>query len=73
MSKEYFETTSRILNGDVKRFVNRISYEAICNHENGLTEDYCKKLERMLRNHIEIEQYEIAEGLKQAIESLRDE
>jgi hypothetical protein len=62
MSKEYFKTTSTILNADVKRFINRISYEAICNIEDGLTEDYCKKLERMLKNHIEIEQYEIAEG-----------
>jgi hypothetical protein len=70
MKKEYFETSSTIINGDVKRFIGRVHYEAMCNIDDGLTIDYIKKLERMIKNHIELEQYEIAEGLKMCIETL---
>jgi hypothetical protein len=70
MKKEYFETTSTIIEGDVKRFIRMVHYEAMCNLDDGLTIDYIKKLERMIKNHIELEQYEIAEGLKMCIETL---
>ena len=77
MNKEYFETTSFILtdkngNQDVKRFISRINYESMCQLE-GLTDEYCKKLERLIKNHIEIEQYEIAEGLKRTLNQLKIE
>jgi hypothetical protein len=75
MIKEYFETRSSILpdkngNQDVKRFVSRINYESICQLD-GFTDEYCKKLEKLITNHIEIEQYEIAEGLKQTLNQLK--
>ncbi len=70
MKKEYFETTSTIMEGDVKRFIDRVHYEAMCNLD-GSINNYCRRLERMIKNHIELEQYEIAEGLKMTIESLK--
>ena len=70
MKKEYFETTSTIMEGDIKRFIGRVHYEAMCNLD-GSIDSYLKRLEIMIKNHIELEQYEIAEGLKMTIESLR--
>lgn len=75
MIKEYFETTSSILtdkngNQDLKRFIERINYESMCQLE-GSTDEYCKKLEKLINNHIEIEQYEIAEGLKRTLNQLK--
>lgn len=71
MKKEYFETTSTIKEGDIKRFIGRVHYEAMCNLYDGTIDSYCKRLEVMIKNHIELEQYEIAEGLKMTIESLK--
>lgn len=71
MKKEYFETTSTIKEGDIKRFIGRVHYEAMCNLDDGTIDSYCKRLEVMIKNHIELEQYEIAEGLKMAIETLK--
>jgi hypothetical protein len=70
MKKEYFETTSTIMEGDIKRFIGRVHYEAMCNLDASI-DSYCKRLEIMIKNHIELEQYEIAEGLKMTIESLK--
>lgn len=35
MKKEYFETTSTIKEGDIKRFIGRVHYEAMCNLDDG--------------------------------------
>jgi len=71
-NKEYFETCSRILNNDTKRFIDRICYEAYCNYD-GIASEYCESLERMIKNHVEKEEYEIAEGLKQCKEKIEEE
>ncbi len=75
MIKEYFLTTSSILpdkngNPDIKRYIERISYESFCGLE-GTTDEYCKKLEKLINNHVEIEEYEIAEGLKMTLNEVR--
>ena len=74
--KQYFETGSRILPNknnepDVSRFINRISFEAI-NGLEGTIQGYCKYLEAIMKNHVDIEQYEIAEGLRRAINQLKE-
>jgi hypothetical protein len=71
-NKEYFETFSIILNNDIKRFIDRICYEAYC-HYDSQSNQYLEKLERMIKNHVEKEEYEIAEGLKQCKEKIEDE
>jgi hypothetical protein len=71
-NKEYFETCSKILNNDTKRFIQRISFEAYCNYDIPYSE-YCELLERMIKNHVEIEEYEIAEGLKLCLNKIKDE
>ena len=58
------------MEGDIKRFIGRVHYEAMCNLDVSI-DSYCKRLEIMIKNHIELEQYEIAEGLKMTIESLK--
>lgn len=70
MENEYFETCSVILNNDTKRFIERISYEAFCSL-NGTEQEYCERLETLIRNHVEKEEYEIAEGLKFCIEFIK--
>jgi hypothetical protein len=72
MKTEYFETCSRILNNDTKRFIDRICFEAYCNYDKPQKE-YCKSLETMIKNHVQIEEYEIAEGLKLCLNKIKDE
>jgi protein-arginine kinase activator protein McsA len=75
--EKFFDTSSRILsdkngNPDVARFIERISYEAYISL-NGNTKSYCDELKTMMQNHVHIEQYEIAEGLRRAIKDLMTE
>ena len=75
-NKLYFKTTSSILpdknnNPDVKRFIGRINYESMCSMYNCTIEEYCKQLKLMIKNHIDIEEYEIAAGLKMTLEQLQ--
>ena len=75
-NKLYFKTTSSILpdknnNPDVKRFIGRINYESMCSMDNCTIEEYCKQLKLMIKNHIDIEEYEIAAGLKMTLEQLQ--
>ena len=74
---KYFDTCSRILhdkngNPDIARFIERISYEAYISL-NGNTKSYCDNLKRLMQNHVDIQEYEIAEGLKRAINDLMNE
>ena len=74
-NKLYFETTSVIVRDknnvpDIKRFIGRINYESMCSIENMTVKEYCNKLKLMIKNHIEIEEYEIAAGLKLTLEQL---
>ena len=71
-NKEYFETCSKILNNDTKRFIERICFEAYCYNYDS-EKEYCERLERMIKNHVEIEEYEIAQGLKLCIKKIKDE
>jgi hypothetical protein len=72
MSKKYFETCSVILNNDTKRFIHRICFEAYCQYY-GSDKEYCEMLEIMIKNHVEKEEFEIAEGLKLCINKIKDE
>ena len=74
--EQFFETSSRILpnkNGepDVLRFIERISFEAYSAWE-GTRDEYCEKLKALMQNHVDAEQYEIAEGLQRAIKWLME-
>ena len=74
-NKLYFKTTSSILpdknnNADIKRFIGRINYESMSIMDNCTIKDYCKQLKLMIKNHIDIEEYEIAAGLKMTLEQL---
>jgi len=76
MKKEFFITASSILpdehgNPDVERFIERINYESMCLLE-GSTDEYCKKIEKLIDNHLEIEEYEIAEGLTRTLNQLNE-
>ena len=69
--EKYFETRGIILlnkNGepDVARFIERISFEAY-NAWEGTRYEYSEKLKVLMQNHIDAEEYEIAEGLQRAI------
>lgn len=74
--KQFFETYSTILsnhNGepDYERFMERICFEAY-NAWEGTQYEYCEKLKMLMQNHIDAEEYEIAEGLKRAIKLIME-